>query len=138
MAVISLKRIGDEKMGYLSFLETHSTLPFEIRRIYYIYDVPVDSVRGMHAHKRLKQALWCPIGRVDVLIDDGRAKAIHRLDTPEKVLLVGEGQWREMYWRSEGAVLCVAASEYYDESDYIRDYDLFLRLVKEGYWSNEG
>lgn len=123
-----------------SFYKAKYVVPMiqlEIKRIYYIYDVPINTRRGMHAHKKLKQVLWCPYGQIDVVIDNGRGTEVHALDAPEKLLLDLEGQWREMYWRQTGSVLCVAASDFYDEEDYIRDYDEFLKLVKEGYWTNE-
>jgi len=136
VGLIQLERLGESKDGYLSFFEAARHIPFEIKRIYYIYDVPINAKRGMHAHKRLRQVLWCPYGHMEILLDDGREAVAYTLDTPDKLLLV-EGQWRDMYWRQPGSVLCVAASDYYDEEDYVRDYDEFLRLVKEGYWSDE-
>jgi len=69
-----------------------------------------------------------------VILDDGNEKKSYLLDSPEKALLVLRGYWHDMYWRKEGSVLCVAASDYYDEADYIRDYDEFLRYAQEGYW----
>ena len=132
--MICLEKRGDPYRGYLSFIETHTDVPFSIRRIYYIYDVPVGTQRGMHAHKTLQQLLWCPYGEIEVILDDGKGKKCYLLDSPEKALFVLRGYWRDMYWRKEGSVLCVAASDYYDEADYIRDYDEFLRYVREGYW----
>ena len=128
---------GTEEEGYLSFFESKKDIPFDIKRIYYTYDVPVDTKRGMHAHKNLQQILWCPYGSIEIVLDDGVKKEGYLLDSPEKALIVGNGVWRDMYWRKEGSVLCVAASEYYSEDDYIRDYDTFLKYVKEGYWEDE-
>lgn len=136
--MLFLKQITGNLPGNLVFFEATKDIPFPIRRIYQVYGVPIGSKRGMHAHKALRQALWCPAGHIDVVVDDGFTAVTHQLDAPDKVLLIFEGQWRDMYWRSEGAVLCVAASDYYDEKDYIRDYDEFLQLVREGYWSHEG
>lgn len=132
-----LRPIGTEEIGYLSFFESQKDVPFDIKRIYYTYDVPINTKRGMHAHMNLQQILWCPYGLIEIILDDGKNKNSYLLDSPEKALLIGNGIWRDMYWRKKGSVLCVAASEYYNEDDYIRDYDLFLKYVKEGYWTNE-
>lgn len=128
---MNFKSIGTEKTGYLSFFESQKDVPFEIKRVYYTYNVPVNTKRGMHAHRNLQQILWCPYGLVEIILDDGINKETYLLDSPEKALLIGNGIWREMYWRKEGSILCVAASDYYDEDDYIRDYDQFLNYIKE-------
>jgi dTDP-4-dehydrorhamnose 3,5-epimerase-like enzyme len=133
----NIKTHRDYELGHLSFFESNKDIPFEFKRIYYTYDVPVGVSRGMHAHKKLQQVLWCPYGEIEVIIDDGEEKMSYTLDTPEKALLVLKGYWHNMYWRKEGSVLCVAASDYYDEEDYIRDYDEFLNYVNEGYWDDE-
>ncbi|MBF7097819.1 sugar 3,4-ketoisomerase [Alkalibacter mobilis] len=135
--LINFKTNGNAQQGYLSFFESNKDIPFEIKRIYYIFDVPIESKRGMHTHKKLQQVLWCPNGEVEVLLDDGKEKKSYLLDSPEKALLVLRGYWHDMYWKKEGSVLCVAASDYYNEEDYIRDYDEFLKYVKEGYWNDE-
>lgn len=137
MQIINLKTHGTPDSGYLSFFESQKDIPFDIKRIYYTYDVPVDTKRGMHAHKNLQQVLWCPYGAIEVILDDGVNKKLYFLDSPDKALFVLKGYWHDMYWRIEGSVLCVAASDYYNEDDYIRDYDTFLKYVKEGYWTNE-
>lgn len=135
--LLKIKTTGDEKIGFLSFFESNKDIPFEIKRIYYTYNVPVNTKRGMHAHKELNQVLWCPYGEIEIILDNGREKKNYLLNSPDKALLVGKGIWREMLWKKENSVLCVAASEYYDENDYIRDYNEFLKYVKEGYWNNE-
>lgn len=135
--VINLKKIMSTESGTLSFFESNRDIPFEVKRIYFTYDVPINTKRGMHAHKELKQAIWCAFGNIEIILDDGRNKENVLLDSPEKLLIVGPGTWRDIYWRQEGSVLCVAASDYYTEDDYIRDYDEFLRHVKEGYWNDE-
>jgi len=132
--IIKMKKLGNKDIGYLSFFESNNDIPFEIKRIYYIYDVPLRIRRGMHTHKQLQQLLWCPYGVVEILTDDGVRRDKYILDSPEKGLLIGSGIWREMNWIKEGSVLCVAASDFYDESDYIRNYDDFIDLVREGYW----
>lgn len=135
--IIELFRTGEKEIGYLSYFESNIEIPFEIKRIYYIYDVPLNVKRGSHAHKKLNQALWSPYGIVEVVLDNGENKKTYTLDSPNKLLLVGSGIWRDMYWKKEGSILCVAASDYYIESDYVRDYDEFLRYVEEGYWNIE-
>ena len=118
--------------GKLSVFEgSGHDLPFEIKRIYYIYEVPRGVMRGGHAHKKLRQLLWCPYGRIRIRLDDGREKAEVLLDAPNKGVVVEHNMWREMLWEKENSVLCVAASEFYEESDYIRDYRQFLRFVRE-------
>lgn len=135
--LIKITTTGDPTTGHLSFFESQKDIPFDIKRIYYTYDVPVGTKRGMHAHKNLQQILWCPYGSIEVILDDGVKKESYLLDSPEKALFVLKGYWHDMYWRKEGSVLCVAASDYYNEDDYIRDYDTFLKYVDEGYWKDE-
>lgn len=117
--------------GSLSFLEAERHIPFPIRRVYYIFDVQGDSRRGFHAHKDLQQVLICIHGSCKILMDNGTEKQIVQLDKPNEGLLIENTIWREMYDFSPGAVLLVLASHYYDESDYIRNYDEFLALIKE-------
>ena len=118
-------------MGSLSFLEAGVDTPFDIKRIYYIYDVPKGTQRGGHAHKQLRQLLFCPYGTIEILLDDGVEKSSVLLDDPCRGLMIGPGLWRDMIWHTDNAVLCVAASEHYDESDYIRSYEAFLHFKKE-------
>ena len=105
-------------------------VPFDIKRIYYIHGAPKGTHRGGHAHKALRQVLWCPYGSIRIRLDNGREKADVLLDSPDKGLIVEHYMWREMIWEKKDSVLCVAADSYYDESDYIRDYDEFLEAVK--------
>lgn len=114
--------------GKLAFVEAHHDIPFEIKRIYYIYDVVDGARRGFHAHKNLKQVLFCIHGSCKLLLDDGINKAIVQLNNPTEGILLEEVVWREMYDFSKDAVLLVLASEYYDEADYIRDYNSFLEF----------
>lgn len=131
--LVPLPKITFSSIGSLSFFQT-TDIGFEIKRIYYIYDVPKAANRGFHAHKNLCQFAWCPYGDISFILDDGHSKQEVRLNNPSEGLLIQKGIWREMIWNKENSVLCVAASDYYDENDYVRDYDEFLRLVKEGYW----
>ena len=125
--VIELPVRATDGLGSLSFLEAGIDTAFPINRIYYIYDVPVGTQRGGHAHKRLRQLLFCPNGSIEILLTDGQSRASVMLDKPNKALLIGPGLWRDMLWHTDRAVLCVAASEHYDESDYIRSYEAFLQ-----------
>lgn len=116
--------------GTLSFLEAEHHVPFPIRRVYYIYDVAPGARRGFHAHKKLRQVLICIHGSCKILLDNGTEQQIVPLTSPSEGLVVEHVMWREMYDFSSGAVLMVLASEYYDEADYIRNYDDFLTFVK--------
>lgn len=119
---------GDER-GQLVALEEKKEIPFDIKRVYYIYDTLAGVRRGFHAHKNLKQLLICVHGSCKVLLDDGKEKEIVILDEPYKGIFLQSYIWREMYDFSPDAVLLVLASEVYDECDYIRNYDEFLRHV---------
>lgn len=127
--LIDIHTVETPGEGRLSFFEEERDLPFSIRRIYYIYGTEAGVQRGGHAHRRLRQLLFCPWGSILIRLDDGREKAQVLLDDPCKGLVLGSGLWREMLWNKTGSVLCVAASEYYSEADYIRDYDQFLKYA---------
>lgn len=118
--------------GALTFLESTRDIPFEIKRVYYIYDVAEGARRGFHAHKKLQQVLICVHGSCTILLDDGTEKREAVLSAPGEGLYVGPGVWREMYNFSPGAVLLVLASDFYDEGDYIREYSAFLNYMREG------
>ena len=126
---------GDSR-GQLIALETLSEeIPFEVKRVYYIYDTTPGTVRGKHAHKALKQVLICVSGActIECELPDG-SKTQHRLDWPDRGLLIEGLVWREMKEFSKDAVLLVLASEQYDEKDYIRDYNLFkVESQREAY-----
>lgn len=119
---------GDER-GQLVALEEHRDIPFEIQRVYYLYDTLDGVRRGFHAHRELEQILVCIHGTCKVLLDDGRERKEVPLERPYEGVYVGPGMWREMYDFSPDAVLLVLASLPYDEGDYIRDYDEFIRDV---------
>ena len=120
---------GDDR-GMLVALEEFSDIPFRIKRVYYMYDTIPGVVRGHHAHKQLEQILICIHGSCKIRLDNGHEKKVVPLEKPYEGLYVANNMWREMYDFSPDAVLMVLASEVYDESDYIRDYDAFLRMVK--------
>lgn len=121
---------GDER-GMLVALEEYNDIPFEIKRVYYMYDTKKGVHRGFHAHKSLEQILICITGSCKVLLDSGKEKKIISLEKPYEGLYVPNNMWREMYDFSDGAVLMVLASEVYKEEDYIRNYDEFLNMLKE-------
>ena len=129
--IIEIKSVETESMGSLSFFEAKRDVPFEIKRIYYIYSVPQGIERSGHAHRTLQQVLFCPFGKIEIVLDNGFERDSVILDSPSKGLIIGPGLWRETLWQKDNSVLCVAASEYYIEADYIRDYDEFLTYMKE-------
>lgn len=124
-----IKTINTEKLGSLSFFESGIDIPFEIKRVYFIHGVPADVTRGGHAHTNLQQLLFCPYGEIDIILSNGDSKEIIKLDEPNKGLYIGNNIWRDMIWKEKNSILCVAASEYYTEEDYIRDYSEFLRVI---------
>lgn len=119
---------GDDR-GQLVALEEAKDIPFKIKRVYYMYDTGEGVRRGFHAHKCLEQILICIHGSCKILLDNGTEKETVLLDKPYEGLYVSNDMWREMYDFSPDAVLMVLASELYDEADYIRDYDDFLKYV---------
>lgn len=121
--VIDIRRYTDTR-GYLSVVESGLDIPFEIKRIYYLYMVP-EVARGAHAHKELQQLLIATSGSVEVIMDDGKEKKSFMLDKPWKGLLIPAGLWRDLENFSGGAVLLCLASEKYNPEDYIRDYNEF-------------
>lgn len=119
---------GDER-GQLVALEESKDIPFEIKRVYYMYDTLEGVRRGFHAHKSLEQILVCIHGSCKVLLDNGSEKKVIFLEKPYEGLYIDNKMWREMYDFSADAVLLVLASDYYKEEDYIRSYDEFLQFV---------
>jgi dTDP-4-dehydrorhamnose 3,5-epimerase-like enzyme len=127
-SIINFDIKGDER-GSLISLEENRNIPFEIKRVYYIFNTAEGVRRGFHAHKKLKQVLVCVSGSCEILLDDGKEKTEILLDNPNKGLLIDSMIWREMFNFSSNCVLMVLADEVYDEVDYIRDYEEFLRSV---------
>ena len=125
VSLIEIPKISDEGgRGNLSVIEKEA-LPFDIARVYYLYDVPSDAYRGGHAHKNLQQFLLPLSGSFDVILKDGKNTRSVTLNKPNKGLLIVPGIWRELENFSSGAVCLVLASAVYDEADYIRDYQYF-------------
>lgn len=125
--LIDFKPLEDER-GFLVALESHKEIPFDIKRVYYIFGSRPDVARGFHAHKALKQVLICLAGKCRLVLDDGVNRETLWMDSPTAGLIIEHMIWREMYEFSEDCVLLVVASDYYDESDYIRDYKVFKEI----------
>ena len=125
MQWINFPSLGDER-GSLVALEGAQTVPFEIKRVYYIFATQPGVVRGFHAHRKLQQVAVCLTGKCRMVLDDGKTRENAWLDSPNKGLVIGDMVWREMHDFSSDCVLLVLASEHYDESDYIRLYSDFV------------
>ena len=126
--IFSFPPHGDHR-GQLVALEEFKDIPFDIKRVYYMYDTVPGVARGFHAHRNLEQILICVHGSCKILLDDGTEKAVVPLDKPNEGLYIANNMWREMFDFSPDAVLMVLASQLYDESDYIRNYEDFLEFV---------
>ena len=127
--VMNFKEIVDGR-GSLVSLEACKNIPFEMKRVYYIYNTKTDESRGFHAHKELQQVLICVSGSCDVLLDNGKEKQTYHLNKPSQGIFVDKMIWREMHNFTEDCVLVVWASRYYEVEDYIRDYEEFLKEVE--------
>jgi len=128
---ISFNPLGDER-GSLVALEGSKSVPFDIKRVYYLFDTKDGVSRGFHAHRNLKQVAVCVTGSCRFILDNGKRREEVVLNKSTTGLLINDLTWREMYDFSPDCVLMVLASEYYDESDYIRDYQEFLKAVNNG------
>lgn len=129
--LIPLQAHGDER-GSLIALEKDSNVPFEIKRVYYMFNTLANVRRGMHAHRILKQVAIAVRGSCRFVLDDGNERVEILLDNPAQGLLIDSCVWREMYDFSQDCVLMVLADSHYDESDYIRDYDEFKAVINHG------
>ena len=127
--LISFQEHGDDR-GMLVSLENNKEIPFTIKRVYFLFGTKPGVRRGFHAHKKLQQLLVCVSGQCSILLDNGVDKEIVNPSKPTVGLFLNNDVWREMFDFSDDAVLLVLASEVYDESDYIRDYEQFLEYVK--------
>jgi WxcM-like, C-terminal len=129
MKVIGLPKISDPR-GNLTFVEGNKHIPFDIRRVYYLYDVPGGESRGGHAHYDLEQFVIAASGSFDVILDDGNIKQRFHLNRSYVGLYIPKMMWRELDNFSSSSVCLVLASMVYEEADYIRDYNEFLKVVK--------
>lgn len=130
--VIELDRHHSDRKGNISVVENGRDVPFNVKRAYYLYDVPGGESRGGHAHKELRQLIIAASGSFTVTLDDGHVKRTFTLNRPYQGLYVVPGIWRTLDDFSSGAVCMVLASERYDEADYIRDYQEFLKYRNNG------
>ncbi len=128
--MVDLPKISDPR-GNLTFVEANKHVPFDIERAYYLYDIPGGAVRGGHAHKELRELIIAMSGSFDVVLDEGYGLERIHLNRSYSGLFVGPMVWRELDNFSSGSVCLVLASTPYDESDYYRDYDEFLRALRQ-------
>ena len=131
IGLVAIHQIPTDGKGNLQFFEGMRDIPFEIKRIYYISDVPPGVWRGGHAHKKLKQLIFCPYGKVRVKLTDTVKKWNYELNQPNIGILIEKPLWRDMLWEVENSVLCIAASDYYIVEDYIRDYSEYEKYMEE-------
>ena len=128
--IIELDKHHSDRKGNLSVVQNGDTIPFDVKRVYYLYDVPGGESRGAHAHKELSQLIVAASGSFTVTLDDGKVKRSFLLNRPYQGLLVVPGIWRDLDDFSSGSVCMVLASHPYDKEDYIRDYEEFIEYKK--------
>lgn len=128
--ILNFKSLGDER-GQLVVLQNSKEIPFDVKRTYFLYGTKPDVPRGFHAHKKLQQVLICVSGSCDIHCECCGQKQKFILDNPQKGLLLTGMTWHEMHNFSSDAVLLVLADDFYEESDYVRDYDEFLKLTHD-------
>jgi dTDP-4-dehydrorhamnose 3,5-epimerase-like enzyme len=129
--IVNFPKIADAR-GNLSFIEENSHVPFDIKRVYYLYDVPSGATRGGHAHKKMEQVIIALSGSFDVTLDDGYHRETFFLNRPHYGLYIPPSVWREMKNFSSNSIALVLASTLYDEKDYIRDYETFKKSAEKG------
>ena len=127
--VIELPKIQDQR-GNLTFIEANRHVPFEIKRVYYLYDVPGGATRAAHGHRSLSQLMVAMSGSFDVTLSDGNEKMLFHLNRSYFGLYIPPMMWRDLEYFSSGAVCMVLASDYFDEGDYFRNYDDFLAAAR--------
>ena len=128
--IIELSKIMDPR-GNLTVAEQLKNVPFEVRRVYWTYDIPAGEHRGGHAHKQCRELVVAVSGSFTVTLTDGQTRSTYLLNRPFQALLIETGVWRTLEDFSSGAVCLVLAEDYFEEEDYIRNYDDFLGYVKE-------
>ena len=128
--LISLPKFNERKKGSLTFIQNNSKIPFRIKRIFYLYDIPGGESRGAHAHKKCKQFLIATSGSFHVELDDGINKINYELNNPDFGLFIPPGIWASEVNFSSGSTCLVLTSDIYDENDYIRNYNDYLKIFK--------
>ena len=128
-SIIDISKVHNEA-GNITVIENGINIPFDVKRVYYLYDIPGGEARGGHAHYELEQYVIAASGSFDILLDDGKNRKIVTLNRPNLALHIVPGLWRELDNFSSGSISLVLASHIYDESDYIRDYEEFLEFKK--------
>lgn len=118
--------VKGDSSGSLIALESNKDIPFDIKRVYYVYDTQDSAIRGKHAHRKLEQVIICISGECDFILDDGKKRETIHLNSPTQGLHITHNTWREFTNFTKNSVILVLASELYDETDYIRDYNQFL------------
>ena len=126
-SIIDISKVHNES-GNITVVENGKNIPFNVKRVYYLYDVPGGEARGGHAHYELEQFIIAASGSFNIILDDGSNRKIVTLNRPNLALHIVPGLWRELDNFSSGSICLVLASHKYDESDYIRDYNEFLEL----------
>lgn len=131
--IIDIRTVMNNDAGIsgLSFVEGERDIPFEIKRMYFIYENEQEIQKGFYPHKQSWHLLFCPNGKIDVTIDNGNNRTVISLDNPSKGLILHPSLWREIVWIVKGSVLCVAASGHYEAYKYRRNYTEYLKYVKE-------
>jgi dTDP-4-dehydrorhamnose 3,5-epimerase-like enzyme len=127
---LDFKICGDER-GSLISLEENKNIPFEIKRVYYIFDTKEGVKRGFHAHKNLEQVIICINGSCNITLDDGKEKIDIKLKNRNEGIYLKKTIWREMYNFSEDCILLVLANEFYDEKDYLKNYEEFINFIEK-------
>ena len=125
--MIELDKHHSDRKGNISVVQNGDTVPFDVKRVYYLYDIPGGEGRGAHAHRELEQLIVAASGSFTVTLDDGKCKRSFFLNRPYQGLYIKPGLWRDLLDFSSGAVAMVLASDVYKKEDYIRDYDDFLK-----------
>lgn len=125
--LIEMNKHHSDNKGNITVVENGITVPFDVKRVYYLYDIPGGEARGGHAHKELQQLIIAASGSFDIVLDDGIVKRTITLNRPYRGLLITPGIWRELNDFSSGSVCLVLASHVYSESDYLRDYNDFIK-----------
>ena len=120
--------VVEDPQGDLAFAEEESHVPFPIARAFHVYGIPVGAARGGHAHLTLEQAVFCLAGRLEIVVDDGERRRAHVLDDPRRGLYLPPMVWHDIGGFAPGTVYLVLASALFDEADYVRDYEEFLRV----------